>query len=114
LPKTERRKTMSDIIKYAVDIGLGLAFLTKEKIEALAKELSERGDLQKKDVKKYIEDLSKKSEDAKKKVEKSMEKAVKTSLKKMNLVSRDDFVKLEKKVKQLQKALKEARAKEQD
>ncbi len=103
---------MFDFIKKSMSVGLGLAFLTKEKIETIAKELSERGELEKKDVKKFIDDLSEKSEEAKKKVDGRIEKIVKAVLKKMNLVSRDDFLKLEKQVKQIKKALKEEKAKE--
>jgi polyhydroxyalkanoate synthesis regulator phasin len=103
---------MFDLIKKSMSVGLGLAFLTKEKIETIAKELSERGELEKKDVKKFIDDLSEKSEEAKKKVDGRIEKIVKAVLKKMNLVSREDFLKLEKQVKQIKKALKEEKAKE--
>ncbi|MCD4715965.1 MAG: hypothetical protein K8R45_04395 [Desulfobacterales bacterium] len=103
---------MFDLIKKSMSVGLGLAFLTKEKIETIAKELSERGELEKKDVKKFIEDLSEKSEEAKKKVDGRIEKIVKAVLEKVNLVSRDDFLKLEKQVKQMKKALKEEKDKE--
>ncbi len=103
---------MFDFIKKSMSVGLGLAFLTKEKIETIAKELSERGELEKKDVKKFIEDLSEKSEEARKKVDGRIEKIVKAVLEKVNLVSRDDFLNLEKQVKKLEKALKEEKAKE--
>ncbi len=102
---------MFDFIKKSMSVGLGLAFLTKEKIETIANELSERGEIEKKDVKKFIDDLSEKSEEAKKKVDGRIEKIVKAVLEKMNLVSRDDFLKLEKQVKKLEKALKEETAK---
>jgi polyhydroxyalkanoate synthesis regulator phasin len=110
--KPERRKHMFDFIKKSMSVGLGLAFLTKEKIETIAKELSERGELEKKDVKKFIDDLSEKSEEARKKVDGRIEKIVKAVLEKVNLVSRDDFLKLEKQVTQIKKALKEEKAKE--
>jgi polyhydroxyalkanoate synthesis regulator phasin len=103
---------MPDFFKKSMSFGLGLAFLTKEKIEAIAKDLSERGELEKKDVRKFIEDLSEKSEEAKKKVDGRIEKIVKAVLEKMNLVSRDDFLKLEKQLKEMKKALKEEKAKE--
>ena len=103
---------MFDILKKSMSVGLGLAFLTKEKIESIAKDLSERGEIEKKDVKKFIEDLSEKSEEARKKVDGRIEKIVKAVLQKMNLVSKDDFVELKKQVKKLEKALKEEKEKE--
>jgi polyhydroxyalkanoate synthesis regulator phasin len=112
MKKVEKRKHMFDFIKKSMSVGLGLAFLTKEKIETIAKDLSERGELEKKDVKKFIEDLSEKSEEAKKKLDGRIERIIKAILEKMNLVSRDDFLKLEKQVKQIKKDLKEEKAKE--
>ena len=103
---------MPNLIKKTMFTGLGLAFLTKEKIEDIAKDFADEGEIKKKDIKKFIEDLSEKSEEARKKVDGRIEKIVKAILEKMNLVSRDDFLKLEKQVKQLKKALKEEKAKE--
>ena len=102
---------MFDLIKKTMFTGLGLAFLTKEKIEDMAKGFADEGEIKKKDIKKFIDELSKKSEEARKNVDGRIEKIVKAILEKMNLVSRDDFLKLEKRVKQLQKALKEEKAK---
>ena len=102
---------MLDFVKKTMSVGLGLAFLTKEKIEDLANDFVKEGKLSKKEGKKFMDDLSKRSKDARKKMEDKLEKAVKVTLEKMNLPSRDDFLKLEKQVKQLGKIIKEEKTK---
>lgn len=102
---------MLDFIKKTMSVGLGLAFLTKEKIEDLANDFIKEGKLSKKEGKKFMDDLSKRSKDARKNMEEKLEKAVKVTLEKMNLPSRDDFLKLEKQVKQLGKIIKEEKTK---
>ena len=98
---------MFDLIKKTMSTGLGLAFLTKEKIENLSKELVEKGELSKKDAQEFIDDLTKKSEDATKKLEEQIEKVVVATMKKMNLVTKDDLSHLEKQVKAMAKAVNE-------
>ncbi|MBW2035296.1 MAG: phasin family protein [Deltaproteobacteria bacterium] len=58
-----------------------------------------------------MDELLKKAEDTKEKVEGQIEKALQATLKKMNLVTRDDLSKLEKQIKQLKKSVKEGKAK---
>lgn len=102
---------MNDLIKKAVLTGIGLAALTKEKIEEVVKDVVEKGKLSEKEGKEFIDELLKKSEGVREKVEGQIEKAVQTTLKKMNLVTRDEFSKLEKQIRQLKKALKETKTK---
>ena len=102
---------LNDLIRKVVLTGIGLAALTKEKIEEVVKEVVEKGKLSEKDGKEFIDELLKKSEGAREKVEGQIEKAVQATLKKMNLVTRDDLSKLEKQIKQLKKSEKEGKAK---
>ena len=98
---------MLEFIKKAMFIGLGLAFMTKEKIEEFSKELVEKGKLSETEGKEFIDELQKKSEEARKKVEDQIKNSVKDTLKKMNIPTRDDLLKLEKQVEELKKFLKE-------
>jgi polyhydroxyalkanoate synthesis regulator phasin len=102
---------MNDLIRKVVLTGIGLAALTKEKIEEVVKEVVEKGKLSEKEGKEFIDELLKKSEGAKEKVEGQIEKALQATLRKMNLVTRDEFSKLEKQLKQLKKDVKEGRTK---
>jgi polyhydroxyalkanoate synthesis regulator phasin len=102
---------MNDLLRKVVLTGIGLAALTKEKIEEVVKDVVEKGKLSEKEGKEFVDELLKKSEGAREKVEGQIEKALQASLKKMNLVTRDDFSKLEKQIKQLKKAVKESKMK---
>ena len=88
-------------------IGLGLAFMTKEKIEEFSKELVEKGKLSETEGKEFIDELQKKSEEARKKVEDQIKASVRDTLEKMNIPTRDNLLKLEEQVEELKKFLKE-------
>jgi polyhydroxyalkanoate synthesis regulator phasin len=100
---------MFDLIKKMAYTGLGLAFMTKEKVEELSKEMVERGKLSEAEGKEFIDELEKKSEEARKKVEKQIHDAVKDALKKMNIPTRDDVLKLEKQIEELTKSIKKSK-----
>ncbi|MEN8142977.1 MAG: polyhydroxyalkanoate synthesis regulator [Thermodesulfobacteriota bacterium] len=97
---------MIELIKKIMFTSVGLASLTKDKIEELGKELIEKGKLSEKEGKEFLDELLKKSEGAQKEMEARTDKLVKESLKKLNLASRDDLVKLEKQLKKLAKTVK--------
>ena len=98
---------MFDLIKKTMLTGVGLAAMTKDKIEELAKELTEKGKLTEKEGKDLIDDLLKKSEKAKKDLEAQIERVVKDTMKKMNIASGEELSNLTKRVKKLETALKE-------
>ncbi len=103
---------MIDLIKKIVFTGVGLAYLTKEKIEVLGKEIADQAKLSEKEGKELLDELMKKSEESKKEVTSQVEIFVKDSLAKMNLATRDDLQKLEEKVQELSKTLKDLDKKE--
>ena len=103
---------MIDLIKKIVFTGVGLASLTKDKIEALGKEIGDQAKLSEKEGKELVDELMKKSEESRKEVASQVEKFVKDNLKKMDLATHDDLLKLEKKVQQLSKDLKDPDKKE--
>ena len=103
---------MIDLIKKIMFTGVGMASMTKDKISDLAKEIIEKGKLSEKEGKELLDELMKKSEGAQKELEASTDKLVQASLKKMNLASRDDLLKLEKQLKKLTKSVKAMESKE--
>ena len=56
---------MKEILKNVVYAGLGAAFLTKEKVEDLTKDLIEKGKMTQEEGKQFVDDLLRKSEKAK-------------------------------------------------
>ncbi|MBW2646753.1 MAG: hypothetical protein JRE23_11345 [Deltaproteobacteria bacterium] len=98
---------MFDLIKKTMLTGVGLAAMTKDKVEELAKELADKGKLSEKEGKKLVDDLLKKSEKAKKDLEKEIERVVKDTMKKMNLAGAEELSNLTKRIRKLEGALKE-------
>ena len=92
---------MNELIKKTLLTGLGLAFLTKEKIEEMSKEFTEKGKLSEQEGKKLYDELLEKAEESKEDVKKQIETITKKSMKKMNLASRDDLLDLEKRLQNL-------------
>jgi polyhydroxyalkanoate synthesis regulator phasin len=61
---------MLESIKKGFYTGLGLALITKEKAEELAKELVKKGELSEKEGKGFVEEILKKSKEAEQEFEK--------------------------------------------
>ncbi len=89
---------MNEIIKKTLFTGLGLAFLTKEKIEELTKDFVSKGKLSEQEGKNLYDDLLKKAEESKEEVKKQIEAITNETMKKMNLASRDELKTLEKRL----------------
>ncbi|MEA3358729.1 MAG: polyhydroxyalkanoate synthesis regulator [Thermodesulfobacteriota bacterium] len=94
---------MINLIKKTILTGAGLAAMTKDKVEELAKELTEKGEMSEKEGKELIDELLKKSEQARKDLEIKVESIVEKVLGKMNLAGKEDISKLEKRLDRLEK-----------
>ncbi len=90
---------MFDLIKKTILTGVGLAAMTKDKIDELAKELAEKGKMSEKEGKELLDDLLKKSEQSRKDLETKVEDMVRRVLKKMDVATKKDIERLEKKLK---------------
>ena len=93
---------MFDLIKKTMLTGVGLAAMTKDKVEELAKELSEKGKLSEKEGKDLLDGLLKKSEEAKKDLEGKIEGVVRKTLEKLNIATRKDIDELTAKIERLE------------
>ncbi|MBW2741325.1 MAG: hypothetical protein JRE64_21340 [Deltaproteobacteria bacterium] len=98
---------MFDIIKKVMLTGVGLAAMTKDKVEELARDFAKKGKLTEKEGEELVDDLLKKSEKAKEDLEKNIEKVVKDTMKKMNLAGAEELSNLTKRINKLEQALKE-------
>lgn len=91
-----------DLIKKTMYLGVGLAYMTKEKVEEISRELIKKGELSATEGKEFIDDLTRKSEEARKALEVRVDKIVKSSLARMNIATRDDLSALEKRIAKLE------------
>lgn len=97
---------MLESVKKAMYTGLGMASLTKEKLEELVTELAKKGELSEQEGKEIFAEVAAKTKEAKDKLESQVRQLVKESLAKMNLVSKEDLAALERKVAELEEEIK--------
>jgi len=100
---------MLEILKKSVLASIGAVELSAEKIRDAVNKLVKKGVLDRKEAKKLIDELVARGKKEKKKLESSLEKGLARGLKAANIVTRKDFEKLQKKVSQLEAALKKSR-----
>ena len=94
---------MFELLKKTMLTGIGIASMTKDKIEELGKKISEESKLTEEEGKKMINDLLKQSEKAREDLENQVQKLVKKSLVKLDIPILEDFNRLEKRIKKLEK-----------
>ena len=93
---------MFELLKKTMLTGIGIASMTKDKIEELGKKISEESKLTEEEGKKMINDLLKQSEKAREDLENQVQKLVKKALEKLDIPTREDFNRLEKRIIKLE------------
>jgi len=96
---------MKEMLKNVLNTGLGAAFLTKEKIEELRKDLIEKGKLSQDEGKQLVDDLIRKSEKAKDQLDLWINKRVEDRINQLNLATKDEIAELRRKIEELQVAI---------
>jgi polyhydroxyalkanoate synthesis regulator phasin len=96
-------RTMIELIKKAVLTGIGVASLTKEKMEEISKEFIKKGKLSEEEGENLVADMLKRAEESRKSLEKQTEKIVDTTLGKMQLVRASDISELKTEIEGLRK-----------
>jgi len=92
---------MIDLIKKTLLTGVGLAVMTKEKVEELGKELVSQAKLSEHEGKEFVDSLLKQSDTARKEFETRINAAVQKAVSGLNLASRDEVARLSAKVEEL-------------
>ena len=92
---------MKEILKSILYTGIGAAFLTKEKIEEIQKDLSEKGKLSQEEGKQFMEELRLKSEKARDQLDLWVNKRVEERVHQLNLVTKDEIADLQRKIDEL-------------
>ncbi|MDY7000373.1 MAG: hypothetical protein SVS15_01160, partial [Thermodesulfobacteriota bacterium] len=63
-----------------LNLGLGAAFLAKDKVEGLFREMEKRGEISKEDAKKFIEDAKKRAEKERKALDARIQEKIKKTI----------------------------------
>ena len=98
---------MQELLKNVFYLGAGLAFMTKEKIEELKKDLIDKGKITQEEGRQFVDDMIKKSEQAKADAEKKVRELVDDRLAKMKVASSDDIAELRKQIDELRSMVEE-------
>ncbi|MCK4617616.1 phasin family protein [Candidatus Aerophobetes bacterium] len=86
--------------------GLGVLVLTEEKIEKFIEELTKEGEITQKGKKELLTEIIEKGEEKKKEIEGKIREKVENMLSQMNVATKNDIQKLEKRIATLEKKRK--------
>ncbi len=95
---------MIDLVKKTLLTGVGVAALTKEKIEEVARDFVEKGKLSEQEGKALVDDLMARSDESRKELQRQIEEKVVQLLDKMDLAKKSDLEALKGEVEELKKS----------
>jgi polyhydroxyalkanoate synthesis regulator phasin len=105
---------MIDLVKKAMLTGIGVASLTKDKIEEIAKEFARQGKLSEQEGEKLVREMVSKTEESKQDLKKQINDLIEATLAKTQFVKPADLEELHREVAALRKEIEALRGKEQD
>jgi polyhydroxyalkanoate synthesis regulator phasin len=97
--------TMKETLTNILYTGIGIAFLTKEKVEELKADLIEKGKMSQEEGRQFVDDLLRRSEKARDQLDLWINKRVEERIAQFDLATRDELADLRRKVEELQVAL---------
>ena len=100
---------MKELLQNVFDAGLGMAVLTKEKLEALQKELVEKGRMTREEGMNFVEGLKHKSEKAREQMDLWIARRVEEQVAKLDLATKEDVAELQRKIDELQALVREGK-----
>jgi polyhydroxyalkanoate synthesis regulator phasin len=89
---------MIELLKKTILTGLGVASLTRDKIEQLGRELSDKGKMTEQEGQKFVEEMQKLAEESRASLQKQTEKVVESALAKMHLARAADMDELKQEI----------------
>ena len=96
---------MKETLKNILYTGIGIAFLTKDKIEELKADLVEKGRISQEEGRQFVDDLLRRPEKARDQLDLWINKRVEERIEQFNLATRDELADLRRQVEELQVAL---------
>ena len=96
---------MFEILRKALLAGVGVTYLTKDKIEEVGKKIAQDAKVSEAEARKFVNELVKKSLEAKGSLEKTVAEKIQTAVHAMNLPTRKDVVELKSKIAKLEAKL---------
>jgi polyhydroxyalkanoate synthesis regulator phasin len=100
---------MIDLLKKAVLTGIGVASLTKEKIEEVSRDFIDKGKLSEKEGEKFVEEMLSRADESKQSLKKQTECVVEATLDKMQLARASDIENLKAEIGSLRDEIESLR-----
>jgi polyhydroxyalkanoate synthesis regulator phasin len=98
---------MEDTIKKIISASLGMAIIAKNKTKEIIDELIEKGKMSQEEGNKFINDLKSETEKSRRDAEEEIRKMITSALQKMDVPTKEDYDRLEKRVKVLEQGFME-------
>ncbi|MCH8805733.1 MAG: phasin family protein [Planctomycetes bacterium] len=96
---------MIELIKKTLLAGVGLAALTKDKVEELARDIAKSAELSSEKGQQFVDEITKRAEKAREELEASVRRLVNDNLSKTDLPTREDIHKLMARIDELEQKL---------
>jgi len=100
---------MEDTLKKILNASIGMAIIARNKVNEIINELVEKGKMSQAEGEKFINDLKSETEKSRKTAEEEIRKIIAKVLEKMDIPTKEDFARLEKRVQALEKDSLEAK-----
>ncbi len=99
---------MIDLVKKTLLTGVGLASLTREKVEDVAKAFVEKGKMTEQEGRELVDELLLRSEESREDLKKQIEERVQSALQKMNLARQSEVDALKEELTEMREKLNSA------
>ena len=100
---------MKDFVNTMMNLGLGTLIVTKEKAEAIARELIKKGELNRNKAEKFVNALIKHGKQAKAEITAELTTAFKKTIGKFDFATKKETKELKREIEQLKKLLKQTK-----
>jgi len=93
-----------DLIKKTLYTGIGMVLKTREEVEDLAREWTQKQQMSEDEGRRFMDDLMRKYDTSSSDLEEKIEKMVRRALNKVNIATREDLDELRKEVSEIRAA----------
>lgn len=93
---------MLDLLKKSIYATLGLAVITREKVEELGKKIASDAKMSEAEGREFVKELLKKSDETRSSIDKMIKEQLEATLKKLNLPTRAELTDLECRIRKLE------------
>lgn len=99
--------SIKNMIQDAVYTGIGMAVETREMVEKWAKDMTQKNQMSAEEGRKFVDEIKERYDKTQEKFEARVEEAVKTVMKKTDMVTADEIKALKKEIRDLKNLINE-------